>query len=511
VMNTKRLLTKVLSLSCLPVVAIAFASAAWANGLTITNGEVLDQNTAQSTVNVQFDLSWQNAWKDGVNHDAVWLFMKYSDDDGVTWNHATMAISGTNPSGFSSGTGTALDIVVPQDLKGAFISKSSSGVGSVAASDVTVSWDYGLDGVADDKVLSSLIVKIFAVEMVYVSDGAFYAGDTASTASFQQGSADTDPWYISAAGSIQVTNIASDGYYYVSGGYIGEDGTGTAFSIPSTFPNGYNGFYMMKYEVTEGEWVSFFNTLTDAQKAARDVTGAAGKNTDGEYKRNTIAWTSGKSTTSRDDRAVSYLSWPDGCSFADWAGLRPMTELEFEKAARGATNAATAQEYAWGTASVTAVSSISGTENGSETASTGSNAVFNSVTFTGGDGGQGPVRAGIFAKASTVRTAAGAGFYGAMELSGNVAERVVSVGNSQGRAFTGTHGDGELSAGGFANNADWPGYTAGEVSDSAGSGMRGGSWSDVSARLRVSDRQEATQSVSIRNSKLGFRAVRTKP
>ena len=498
------------ALAAASVVALSGGSA-WANGLTITNGEVLDQNTDQNTVSVKFDVSWQNAWKDGVNHDGVWLFMKYSDDDGTTWKHATMAISGTNPSGFSAGSGTPIEIVVPQDLKGALLRKTTSGTGLVSTTGVKVVWDYGLDGVEPNKVLSSLVVKLFAVEMVYVPQGAFYAGDSASTAAFQQGSADADAWYVSSPGPIQVTNSASDAFYYVSSGYLGEDATGSAFSISPFFPNGFNGFYMMKYEVTEGEWVSFFNTLTDAQKTSRDVTDGSGKGTDGVHQRNTIAWTSGKAASSRDDRAANYLSWADGCSFADWAGLRPMTELEFEKAARGNGTAPVAEEFAWGTASITAASSITGAESGSETASSGANAAFNNVTFTGGDGGQGPLRSGIFATQSTGRVASGAGFYGAMELSGNLTERVVSVGNSQGRAFAGTHGDGTLSASGFATNSDWPGFAAGEVTGAAGSGIRGGSWSDASARLRTSDRQEATQPVTVRHSKLGFRAVRTAP
>ncbi len=493
------------------VLTAVSGSAAWANGLTITNGEVLDQNTEQGTVSVKFDISWQNAWKDGVNHDGVWLFMKYSDDDGTTWKHATMAISGTNPSGFYAGSGTPIELVVPQDLKGAILRKSTSGVGQVAATGVKVVWDYALDGVEANKVLSSLVVKLFAVEMVHVPQGAFYAGDSASAAAFRQGSSDADAWYVSSSGPIQVTNSASDAFYYVSSGYLGEDATGSAFSISPFFPNGYNGFYMMKYEMTEGEWVSFFNTLTDAQKSSRDLTAASGKGTDGVHQRNTIAWTAGKAMTSRGDRAVNFISWPDGCSFADWAGLRPMTELEFEKAARGVATAPVAGEFAWGTVSVVAASSITGTESGSETVSSSANTVFNNTTFTGGDGGQGPLRAGIFATQSSARTAAGAGFYGVLELSGNVAERVVSVGNAQGRAFAGTHGDGALSTAGFATNSDWPGFSAGEVTDAVGSGVRGGSWSDASARLSISDRQEATQSVAIRHSRLGFRAVRTAP
>ena len=48
----------------------------------------------------------------------------------------------------------------------------------------------------------------------------------------------------------------------------------------------------------------------------------------------------------------------DGAAYADWSGLRPMTELEFEKACRG-NQTPVANEFAWGTASITAATGIS--------------------------------------------------------------------------------------------------------------------------------------------------------
>jgi hypothetical protein len=37
-------------------------------------------------------------------------------------------------------------------------------------------------------------------------------------------------------------------------------------------------------------------------------------------------------------------------AFADWSGLRPMSELEYEKACRGYNTPAVPNEYAWGNA-----------------------------------------------------------------------------------------------------------------------------------------------------------------
>jgi hypothetical protein len=89
-----------------------------------------------------------------------------------------------------------------------------------------------------------------------------------------------------------------------------------------------------------------------------------------------------------------------------------------------------------------------------------------------------------------------------MELSGNVWERPVTIGNVTGRAFTGTHGDGVLDSNGAANAATWPG------TDAVGAGWRGGSWLNFASYMQVSDRYRAGFSYSNRFNVLGFRAVR---
>jgi hypothetical protein len=181
-------------------------------------------------------------------------------------------------------------------------------------------------------------------------------------------------------------------------------------------------------------------------------------------------------------------------------------------------------EYAWGGTNATAVDAISGTtEDGQETVTTsGADARFGNVLLTGGDSANGveyqsgPLRGGIFATSLSDRTASGAGYYGAMELSGNLKEWVVSVGNGGGLAFSGGHGDGLLtSASGFEGNADvsgWPGMdidVSKGITGSLGSGFRGGSWFDAGDRLRDSDRQEAANSAEDASAAYGGRGVRT--
>ncbi len=484
---------------------------AYANNLSISNVSLKDCNVTSDTINVEFDVSWENAWKDEINNDAVWVFIKYSKDGGTTWYHASITSASYTPTGAS--------ITIASDYKGVFIQPANYGSGTQSYTDVKLSWAYGLDGVSDAEVVHSTNskVKVFGIEMVYIPAGGFYAGDTSSTSTLKQGSSDTKPWFIPNENAIHCTDATSGGYYYVTDSQAHDDATGTDFWIPQDFPKGYKAIYMMKYEISQQQWIDFFNTLTSTQKPYRDITSStdSGKNSDSVVNRNTVSYSSGDATVTRGPRACNFLSWKDLCAYAAWAALRPMTELEFEKAARGPL-AAVSGEYAWGTASSTYCSAISGTEDGTEYCSTSTaNCTYGNRTFTGGDGGTGPTRVGIYARSTTAtaRESAGAGFYGNLDLSGNLWERVVTVGNSTGRAFVGSHGDGTLSTTyGQATNPDWPGYSGGEVLAATGSGLRGASWYDTTAgNLSISNRANAGYAVATRGNRYGGRCVRTAP
>jgi formylglycine-generating enzyme required for sulfatase activity len=119
----------------------------------------------------------------------------------------------------------------------------------------------------------------------------------------------------------------------------------------------------------------------------------------------------------------------------------------------------------------------------------------------------GPLRGGLYAAnaSNTGRVTAGATYYGIMEMSGNLWERVITVGNATGRAFTGLHGDGGLDASGNANASYWP------ATDCVGAGFRGGDWTNGVTSMRVSDRNAAMYSVLYRDYHVGGRGVRTAP
>jgi formylglycine-generating enzyme required for sulfatase activity len=495
------------------------------------NSPVLtDVDTGAGTMAVSFDLSWNYSWRlsSGVsNWDAMWVFVKYRKNGG-DWQHASLSNTGhTAPSGATIDIGlrdpaSAYNISNNPGM-GAFIYKSSAGFGTNNFNDSKLIWNYYQDGVRQG---DSLDIHLHSVHMVYVPEGAFYAGDNATSSSaFMQGSSDNDPWYIGSEAAVSVTNssgtaggtgneLTGAAYYYTTDNSSNDDATGATFSIPGAFPKGYQSFYVMRYELTQEQWRDFFNTLPTAGTArtSRDITSAtnSGKNSDSLVDRNSLSWNSSSlsNEATLPDRnspngetycnvAMNYLSWDDLMAYLDWAALRPMTELEYEKVCRG-TATPVSGEYAWGTTNITGAAGFSNAGKVTEVPSnSGANVAYNSLVT-------GPVRVGSFASlnyGAASRELSGGSYYGAMEMSGNVQEGVVSVGIAASRLFDGTHGDGVLTSTGAANTSTWP----------SASGSRGGSYATVSTRLPISDRWFAAAAVSERSADRGGRGVRTAP
>lgn len=354
-------------------------------------------------------------------------------------------------------------------------------------------WNYGANGYSFSAG-STVEVSVAAIEMVYVPQGSFYVGSGGSeVGSLTDGSwtsGATIPYLISSEASINIANAAGCLWGTTNSGITNSiGGTGV---LSADYPKGYHAFYCMKYEITQGQYCDFLNKLTSGQASNRwspSVTGyryTIGTNTVGVY------------TNGSPDRACNYLTRSDAAAYAAWAGLRPMTELEFEKACRGPVYPVV-EEYAWGNTTVTQLRTENGTPgSGVETAGTltGANCCEGYWSTM-----LGPTRVGIFATASSsTRQAAGASYWGIMELSGNVTERCVTIGNTNGRNFVGSLGSGMLDATtGSSTNTDW-----------AIDSVRGGSWSSTTP-LRVSDRSQGTYVDGGRYNSNGFRAVRPAP
>jgi hypothetical protein len=157
-----------------------------------------------------------------------------------------------------------------------------------------------------------------------------------------------------------------------------------------------------------------------------------------------------------------------------------MTELEFEKSCRGrlaaipAENAAgTDSAYGNQPGNVAYPISNAGTATESVTSYSGS-VLFANITYNAtSPGGNSPLRVGIHATANSTRISAGAGYYGALDLSGNIEEFTVTTCNAAGRSFTGVNGDGQLNAAGSANEDFWPGMGGTNTSATANTAYGG--------------------------------------
>lgn len=461
------------------------------------------------------------------------------------WLHAWLG----NSASHSAGTGTAVQIVaglrqpgvafdaVTNPAMGVFVYRSAEGFGTVSTSNTRLQWRYGAQGIGNSEIVE---VQVYAVEMVQVPAGAFFVGDGSTTTvrgQLRNGSSNAPLKIFSEAaltlGGTAAGNLANNN---ATGMATADDfNNSTVQTLPANFPKGYASMFAMKYEISQGQYVAFLNALHRQQQQNRTATSlGAGttsitnrfvmSNSSSIQNRNGIRVdatvpangrltfyndlnNNGTPNEANDGQFVgcNFLSWADVTAYLDWAALRPMSELEFEKVGRGQL-AAIANAYAWGNDKDTAAAAFSNAGAANELVTTpGANAVYNNTT-----GAQGPVRVGVFARAETSRAQSGATHWGVMELSGSLWERTVSLGNAAGRVFVGGHGDGLLLASGAdatafgnPNVSDWPGVSG------AGQAWRGGSWSTTNVSMRLSDRHRAVQSVSTRDAEAGGRGVRT--
>ncbi len=413
----------------------------WSNNLNISNV------TKVSETEISFDMSWDNSWNSGGYHDAVWIFVKAKNNAG-NWVHVD--ITSVSGAGLSPSA-------VPTDQKGFIVMRQTTGAGTVSGSINFNFVNTGLGPFPD--------FKVFGIEMVYINEGAFYVGDGNSTYNeFHRGDNTALPYFIQNSDEITVGNTAND---------INSNNLST--NIPATYPTGYDAFYLMKYEISQEQYVAFLNTLTVAQQQSRtesDLATITSSNrfvmsiTNTPSQRNSIACDTTAINTSPitfycdlnnnstpneandgQNIACNFVSADDTLAYLDWAAMRPMTDLEYEKAARGSVYPV-AGDLANGTTTFVSPTSITNSGQVDESVSNiGANGLINYLDA----GSIGPIRVGAFATSSSNRLQSGGSFYGVMDLTGNLWEYVVRTGDGVfgNHSFTYSYGDGSLTTNGF--------------------------------------------------------------
>lgn len=432
-----------------------------------------------TALRVEASVGWKNAWKNSRNHDAIWLIVKLRGNPRAPWSHGRLrAVRASNAS-------PAASCAVSTDRIGSFCAPAAPFRGDVA-------WQLVLDvepGSLREADIAAGTVEalVFGVEMVYVPAGPFTIGDSDPT------SVDRFSFYRSDAagnhaGTLRITSEAAIPVGRAAGSlfYKAAQYTGDALGpVPAAFPKGTRAFYVMKYEILQGQYAAFLNAIAESAAAIRSPVGVRAY----YEQRGSIRLTDGRYGTASPDRPANYMGWDDGTAFADWAGLRPWTELEFSKAARGPVEPVS-NDFPWGTASKDRL--LRKNQPNDELLQTGEAAEARLSDET--------------------RDVLGASYYWVMDLAGSVWEKVITIGHPRGRAFLGTHGDGEITGNGLATNADWP---LGD-DDTGGYGYRGGGYylrgsaeGPLNPHSRVEQRPYGSWGGGPREVAYGFRAARS--
>ncbi|MDN5213122.1 SUMF1/EgtB/PvdO family nonheme iron enzyme [Fulvivirgaceae bacterium BMA12] len=446
-----------------------------------------------------FSISWDHSWRTKRNYDAAWVFIKLSPDADAEFStdttgcfHATITSASIidTPSGGPKGK-----ISLSEDGLGFFIYPDELSRGKVTW---TVSVTLSSQDIYRFGSPFGFDSEVNALEMVYIPKAPFYLGAADEEmlglgAYYKSGTngAFKGPFKIESESSIPVGSEKDQLWYHNFGGPISQgDHEGP---IPGTFPKGYEAFYIMKYELTQGQYADFLNALKDYGTDLRSIIGGR------SYRKNrgTIKVQDHRYIAEDPNRPANYLNWGDVMSYLDWAALRPMTELEMEKSSRG-PGFPVPKAYAWGN------DHIGKLQRG----------YFDDGSFGMLNG----MHEGQLVDEN--RAVFGASYYWVMDLCGGLAEPVIAASTKLGRKFKGSHGDGMVEIT-YAEkgNEDWPALDKLAPNQKAdGGGFKGGGvfsnnevGNDTHPFDPVSSRYGVDRSFVMvyRSSFMGCRGVRT--
>jgi formylglycine-generating enzyme required for sulfatase activity len=464
---------------------ILFSCSFFCNANNLQIGSVT-VSTSNGNQYLNFTVSWENSWRTSssspYNYDAVWLFVKRKECAGNQWTHVNLSDLETDHS-----AGVPLLVDAYQDKKGVMLYRSSDGAGNITSVNIQLKLHAPPVG--------NFQYKAIGIEMVYIPQGSFYVGDGYSVNSLQKWPT-LQPFLITNENPIPIGQDSGK-LFYINVVNAGTSGIVSGTTLSAAYPKGYNAFYCMKYEVSQGQYAEFLNLISADAASNRFLSGNVGID---RYNIQGV-WPQYYSTT--PNVACNLMSFQDLAAILDWSALSPMSELEYEKVCRGANNPAVAGELAWGSITATDADTIA-----TGTAGTPIEYVTDIIIpgsglasfFDGISNVNFPLRCGFAARTGTDRFQSGATYYGVLEMSGNVMERcynllIDNTNNTGGGFFVGGHGDGELTStpnAGYAN-VGWPKEEY-EFSYSDGNAVadKGGSYIRMIGRLAVSDRFFAT-------------------
>ncbi|MEI6211869.1 MAG: hypothetical protein WCR06_09625, partial [bacterium] len=436
--------------SAAPSPASATASRV-ADAITITNLKWEPGTKDYSTIS--FDLAWSNSWRATwtepaeknatgkplrlENWDAAWVFIKFRPAGASALLHATVSP-------------VAADHRVPTDAKldvglsdegskgvGVFIYRSAVGSGANNFKNIKLRWLHGTDKVPDKATFKDSQLRAYAIGMVYVPGGQFQS---------------RVPWE-KAVTTIRLGDATKEGGCRVL----------TNTPVYAECPNGYNAFYSTKYAISQGQYADYLN----AQGPARGGPGLYG------VSRYMIRCDTNAEVYVAEvpDRGCNFLGWPQILNYEAWAGLRPLTDLEYEKACRGPRAVARAED-AWAAGMCAPAAGLS---------------------------------KDLFPDLPDID--AGASYWGirGLSLSGCVHEWPgIIFENERGRGFKGTHGEGHP-----VLPKDWPGTCSLHVRDAPFPAGTVATWVSPDDIDRVVTLGENL--VFMYTGRYGARAVRTAP
>ncbi|MDN5200550.1 formylglycine-generating enzyme family protein [Fulvivirgaceae bacterium BMA10] len=455
-----------------------------ATDLIVENVVVTNLGGTTGGYYLTFTVHWKNAWRNKKNHDAAWIFAKYATQFGS--RHANLLTNDWK-----------LLAKHPQNIPDPGVDIVAEGTGLFVypkieyRGDVSYRIRVSMDTEKAQRInRSTTRINVHGIEMVYIPEGSFTLGDPDTTAlhfnSFYKSNDNGDPDGLMQISSenqeIKLGKEKGDLCFRSNIAIYNGIPEGT---VPATFPKGVAPFYIMKYEITQGQYAAFLNGI--GKNATYFRANFGGK--DYYQGRGSIKLKEGKYIALSPKRPLNFVSWEDGLAYADWVGLRPMTELEFTKACRG-PGKPQSHEYPWNTSDKSKIARIVDLDDDIK--------MINGWTEN--------------QLTDNNRAVFGASYYWVMDLAGSVWEKTITIGHPKGRAFRGSHGDGQITSNGDATNEDWPRGN----NEEGGYGYRGGGYyehhkpeGEFNPHSPIAYRRFGSWAGGPRSIAYGFRCVRT--